>query len=91
MRLFSYAVTHPCSCCKRHHRLFVELSAKTYVCLACARVQVRLKDAPTRGQYSWSNRKLPHAERQRLFDERATQIKAKRASQSDARQQEGYG
>jgi hypothetical protein len=52
---------------------------------------VRLKDAPTRGQYSWSNRKLPHAERQRLFDERATQIKAKRASQSDARQQEGYG
>jgi hypothetical protein len=86
MRLFSYIVAHPCSRCKRHHRVFVELSAKTFVCLACARVQVRLKDAPARERKPWRKRNLPRTERQRWFDERATQIKTARASQSDARQ-----
>ena len=83
MRLSIYTMAHPCVKCKRRHRSFAELSAKSFVCLACARKQVRERS----GRKPWNNRRLPRVERQRLFDESWTRAKEtlRKVSTNEAR------
>ena len=83
MRLSIYSMAHPCTQCKRYHRIFAELSAKTFVCLACARKHKRESRTPR--CKPWNNRRLPRAERQLLFDENWTRVKEMRRQESEAR------